>query len=49
LPVLLAAERGRMAAELLLEGLTSEEARTPRQLEVVPRLIVRESSVVYKG
>mgnify|MGYP001045166487 CR=1 FL=1 len=46
---LLAAERGRMAAELLLEGLTSEEARTPRQLEVVPRLIVRESSVVYKG
>ncbi len=46
---LLAAERGRMAAELLLNRLTSEEGQKPRQLQVVPRLIVRESSVVVQG
>jgi len=46
---LLAAERGRMAAELLLNRLTSEEQQKPRQLQVVPRLIVRESSVVVQG
>lgn len=46
---LLAAERGRMAAELLLDRLTSQEEPKPRQLQVVPRLIVRESSVLVKG
>lgn len=46
---LLAAERGRMAAELLLSRLTSDEPQKPRQLQVVPRLIVRESSVVVEG
>lgn len=46
---LLAAERGRMAAELLLSRLTSDEIQKPKQLQVVPRLIVRESSVVVKG
>ncbi len=45
---LLAAERGRMAAELLLERLTSSKARKAKQLRVVPRLIVRESSVHLK-
>lgn len=44
---LLAAERGRMAAELLLERLTLEEERVPKQLQVTPRLVVRESSVAY--
>jgi len=38
-----------MAAELLLNRLTSEEGQKPRQLQVVPRLIVRESSVVVQG
>jgi LacI family transcriptional regulator len=44
---LLAAERGRMAAELLIERLAAEERGEPIQLQVSPRLIVRESSVVY--
>ncbi len=44
---LLAAERGRMAAELLLERLGEDGPRIPKQLQVTPRLVVRESSVVY--
>ena len=43
---LLAAERGRMAAELLMERLTTENAGPPKQVRVLPRLVVRESSVV---
>lgn len=44
---LLASERGRIAAELLLKRLTvsSGSAEPPRQVTVTPRLIVRESSV----
>ncbi|HHY09028.1 MAG TPA: LacI family transcriptional regulator [Firmicutes bacterium] len=45
---LLAAERGRMAAELLFERLTSDITRKPQQLQVVPRLVVRESSVCVR-
>lgn len=45
---LLAAERARMAAELLLERLGSNADGTPQQLQVFPRLIVRESSVCSK-
>ncbi|MGE5585061.1 MAG: LacI family DNA-binding transcriptional regulator [Bacillota bacterium] len=44
---LLAAERGRIAAELLLGRLTCGSAEPPRQVTVTPRLIVRESSVAY--
>lgn len=41
---LLAAERGRLAAELLLDRLAGRQAEPPRSLSVPPRLVVRESS-----
>lgn len=44
---LLAEERGRLAAELLLERLSSGGTEEPRKITVTPRLIVRESSTDY--
>ena len=44
---LLAEERGRLAAELLLERLLGGAADEPRKVTVTPRLIVRESSTDY--
>lgn len=45
---LLAGERGRIAAELLLERLSGKQkAEEPRKIMVMPRLIVRESSTDY--
>ena len=46
---LLAAERGRMAAELLMERLTTESAGPPQQVRVLPRLVVRESRCLQSG
>lgn len=43
---LLASERGRVAAELLFERLKDPELE-PRKVTVMPKLIVRESSVDY--
>lgn len=44
---LLAAERGRIAAEFLLERLEREGALEPRRATVIPRLVVRESSTAH--
>ena len=44
---LLAEERGRLAAELLLERLMGDVPEEPRKVTVMPRLIVRESSTDY--
>ncbi len=44
---LLAEERGRLAAEMLLERLLGGAAEEPRKVTVTPRLIVRESSTDY--
>lgn len=45
---LLAGERGRIAAELLLERIAgNQEADEPHQITVMPKLIVRESSTDY--
>lgn len=45
---LLAAERGRIAAELLLGRLgSSGAAEPPRQVTLMPRLVVRESSIAH--
>ena len=43
---LAAAERGRMAAELLWQRLAKGEMGPPKQIRVWPRLVVRDSSVV---
>ena len=43
---LLASERGRVAAELLFERLKDPELE-PRKVTVMPKLIIRESSVDY--
>lgn len=40
----LARERGRIACQLLLARLTSEEDRDPEKITVTPKLILRESS-----
>jgi LacI family transcriptional regulator len=45
---LLAAERGRMAAELLMERLEGSSDAPPKQVKVLPKLVVRESSVVVE-
>ena len=45
---LLAAERGRMAAELLMERLEGGSDAPPKQVKVLPKLVVRESSVVVE-
>ncbi len=44
---LLAEERGRLAAQLLLERLLEGTSEEPRKVTVTPRLIVRESSTDY--
>lgn len=41
---LAAGDRGRIAAELLLDRLSGEAGATPREVTVAPQLIVRESS-----
>jgi len=44
---LMATERGRIAAEMLLERLTNPGAVTePRRVTLMPRLVVRESSLI---
>ncbi|HZJ09501.1 MAG TPA: LacI family DNA-binding transcriptional regulator [Trueperaceae bacterium] len=44
---LLAEERGRLAAEMLLDRLLGGDGEPPRKVTVAPRLIVRESSTDY--
>lgn len=44
---LLARERGRLAADMLLDRIAREGSEEPRRVTLTPRLIVRESSTDY--